>query len=49
VSCQAYTELWLDISYLDEVGLLNLKEMLIEDFSAFWDFPATVTLPGEEV
>ena len=44
-----YAELWLDISYMDDVDLLNLKEMLIEDFSAFWDLgTVTVTLPGEE-
>ena len=43
-----HAELWLDISGMDDVDLLNLKEMLIEDFSAFWDFPVTVTLPGEE-
>lgn len=43
-----YVELWLDIGYLDEVDLLNLKETLEEAFTALWDFPAIVKLPGEE-
>lgn len=41
-------ELWLDIGYLDDVDLLNLKEMLAEAFTALWDFSAIVKLPGEE-
>jgi hypothetical protein len=42
-------ELWLDIAYLDDVDLLNLKERLAEVFTELWDFPAQVMLPGEEV